>query len=99
VDCAKTKQRTKIIITPLQSKQNSKFAFKIVWPHKKLRTATDGGIMRTITELTVVKGYGCLKLGNQLRGKIILMKEKTSQLMMQLLVSYSPWRLSSSSLR
>jgi hypothetical protein len=27
VDCAKSKQRTKIIITPLQSKQNSKFAF------------------------------------------------------------------------
>jgi hypothetical protein len=27
VDCAKTKQRTKIIITPLQSKQNSKLHF------------------------------------------------------------------------
>jgi hypothetical protein len=47
----------------------------------------------------VVKGYGCLKLKNQLRGTVIFMKEKSSQLMMQLLVSYSPWRLSSASLR
>jgi hypothetical protein len=51
--------------------------------------------MRTITDLTVIKRYECLKLGNQLREKIILMKEEASQLMSQLLVSYRPCRLSS----